>query len=152
MRHAAGELTRVGLSKAFQPYQGDVLTHALGFLGGRKRRVFQAHRDVLLDCQPWEQAVVLKDNAAFQPGAGDGRAIEQDTPLVVAIQAQNQAQQRRLAATAGADDADELARRDVQVDIVQYLKRCSTAGLGIEPLADVLQRQAIGGHIDTSNR
>ncbi|MNP26710.1 hypothetical protein D3C76_1195770 [compost metagenome] len=87
--------------------------------------------------------MVLKHDAALQARALDGCAIEQDAPVEFLVQAEDQPQQRGFAATAGADDADELARGDVEVDVVEYLQLRRTARFGDEPLADVFQGQAV---------
>ena len=50
-------------------------------------------------------------------------AIQMDVPGVVLLQPHDQPQQRGLAAPAGADDADELARQHLQIDVLEHLQR-----------------------------
>ena len=90
--------------------------------------------------------MVLKHDAALQPRAVDGLAIEQDAPLVLLVQAQNQAQQGGLAAAAGTDDADKFAGSDIQLDIVQHLQLAAATGARSKTLADVFQGQAVIEH------
>ena len=59
-----------------------------------------------------------------------------------AFQPGHQAQQRALAAAAAADDGDELARRDVQVDAAQHLARAVALGEAVELSASAAGRGA----------
>ena len=84
--------------------------------------------------------------------------------VIVGIQAEDQAQQRRLAAAAGADDADELAWSDVEIDACQHLQhaagrllarivlgqpRISSSGAA-RPTADAVAAAAGAADVDTS--
>ena len=64
--------------------------------------------------------MILKHDAAFKTSAFDGFAIQRGCALRIFVQAKDQAQQRGFAAAAGADDADEFARRNVELDVVEY--------------------------------
>ncbi|MPM53571.1 hypothetical protein SDC9_100339 [bioreactor metagenome] len=99
-----------------------MLTHQFALACGGVVRIAQAHRDVLLHRQPGEQAVVLEHDTPVQAGAGDLVAAQRDVAFVVGIEPQHQAQQRGLAAATGAHDADEFARRQMQVDVFQHLE------------------------------
>ena len=70
-----------------------LFAHGVALFLCAQRRVFQRHGNVLFNVEPGEQTVILKHDAALQPRAVDGLAIEQDAPLVLLVQAQNQAQQ-----------------------------------------------------------
>ncbi len=67
----------------------------------------------------------IADAAAFrravQAGAGDRLAMQRDLAGIRPLEAGDQAEQRRLAAAGGAEDGDQLAGADVEVDIVQHL-------------------------------
>ena len=146
LRHTSGDLMRVSVDKILQAHQFDVLTHGVAFFSAAQHRVLQTYRDVLLHVEPREQAVILKHDAALQPRAGDGLAIDQDPPVIFLIEPQNQAQQRGLAAAAGADNADEFAGGDVELNVVQYLQLGRAARAGGKTLADVFQGQAVVEH------
>lgn len=108
---------RVGLAEVLQAHQGDVLVDALLALLAVQRLVDQAQGDVLRHAQPGEQAVLLKNDAAFAADAIERLAVDQDLPLVVVVQADQQAQQGRFTAATGADDGDELTVGDLQVEV-----------------------------------
>lgn len=78
----------------------------------------QAELDISLRCAPGQQGVLLEDDAAVQAGTGDGFAVQQDLSTGGPGKAAEEIQQCRLAAAAGADQDDELARRYLQVDAV----------------------------------
>jgi len=137
---------RVGVDKILQAHQLDMLAHGVALFLRAQGRILERDRHVLFDVEPREQTVILKHDAALQTRAVDGLAIEQDAPLVLFVQAKNQAQQGGLAATAGADDADEFAGGDVELDIVQYLQLAGAARSGSKALADVFQGQAVIEH------
>ena len=59
---------------------------------------------------------MLEDDAALGAGPVDGRAVEQDLAGVRLDQAGEQRHQRGLAGARVADDRDELALVDVEVD------------------------------------
>ena len=59
------------------------------------------------------------DGVGVDPGVGDVAALELDHPVVDRLQQVDAAQQGRLARAGGADQHDDLVRRDVQVEPVQ---------------------------------
>ena len=104
---AAGELARPRRVAAVEADLGERRR-------GRARRASgdaQAERDVVQDRAPRQQARVLEDDGR----AGPVRTVA-GPPAVEAGRAI--AQQRRLAAAGAAEQGDELARRDVEVDVV----------------------------------
>jgi hypothetical protein len=69
---------------------------------------------------------------------GDIRAVEQDLPGVGAFQQVEAAQQCALARAGGADDADDIAGRDVERHAAQHAERAEAFG----QVADGEQRPA----------
>ena len=74
-----------------------------------------------------------------------GFAAEQDLAFVLRIEPDDEPQQRRLAAAAGADDADELPGRHVQVDVFEHLQ-FAVLGLAVGvALAERADVEFVGG-------
>ncbi|MNH25719.1 hypothetical protein D3C76_1458940 [compost metagenome] len=80
--------------------------------------------------------MLLKNDAAFAADAIERLAVDQDLPLVVVVQADQQAQQGRFTAATGADDGDELTVGDLQVEVADGFQL--TAGHG-EVFADLIE-------------
>ena len=78
---------------------------------------------LLLDREPREHRVLLEHEAQRVIDAADRRAVVQHLAFGRRQQARHHAQQRGLAAARFADDADELAARDVEVDVAQHGQR-----------------------------
>ena len=75
-----------------------------------------------------EQRVVLEyeaDIATIRRNIVDCHAIHQDTPPGLTREARNQAQDRRLAATARPEKRNDLARLHLEVDVVENPKRAT---------------------------
>jgi len=134
--HATGELVRVGTGKVGEPYQLNEILDALLAFVIAQGLVDQAQADVFLDRQPGKQPVLLKHDAALAADAVDGPAVDADLALKGGVQADQQAQQGRLAATAGTDDGDEFAFGDVQAEIVDGLQ---FGAVDVEGLADLVE-------------
>ena len=83
---------------------------------------FEAQRDVLLHGQPRHQPVFLKHDAAFESGRTDWPVVEQNLPVMVAVQPDDQPEDRRFAATGGSNEADEFPRLDHKIDPLQDIK------------------------------
>ena len=63
----------------------------------------------------------MKDDAAIRPGlAGQRLAVDQEFAPARRLDAQEHAQERRLAAARSADDGDELVVADMQIDILEH--------------------------------
>jgi hypothetical protein len=75
--------------------------------------------DIAQHAAPRIERVLLEHEAAVGAGAGDELAADQDAPAGRTREALQDAQQRGLAAARGPDDDEELARRDVEIDILQ---------------------------------
>ena len=98
--------------------------------------------DVLVDRQPGQQAVVLEHHGAVGSGAVDLLVLEQHGAGRDLGQPGDQVEQRRLAAAGMADDRDEFALVDGQLDVLEHFGDMAAAGEG---LVDMVELQ-IGGH------
>ncbi len=125
---AAGEDMRVIGGVALEPDPGERALR--GDLGVARREPAQAEGDVLDDAEMREKRVILEHQADAaglrrqeQLRAGDLAPVEEDAPLRRALDAGRDPEQRRLAAAGMAEQADELARRDRQRDVVERAQR-----------------------------
>ena len=102
----------------------DDLEHPANGLLDRRLRPFahaQGEGDVLEDVEMREQRIVLEDDtevALFRREICDVAAVDRDAPGIELDEAGDRHQRRRLAGAAEAEQGDELARRDVERDIV----------------------------------
>ena len=76
---------------------------------------------VLLDGAPREQTDVLEHHAAAGARAGHRLVVDEDLPRGLRDQAGDDAQQRRLAASARAEHRDEAEFRERDVDVAERL-------------------------------
>src|SRR5690606_34023446 len=126
---AAGKLRGIALLQPGQLYQVEQLRGAAADLGlGGTRRAgahLQPETDILGDRHVLEQRVVLEHEAdiALLHGAVRGDLFaEVDGAAGRPLQPGDQAKQRRLARTGGAEERDQFTRPDVERDLVQRRK------------------------------
>src|SRR5262249_59777374 len=81
----------------------------------------QAESDVLLDVEPGKQrrAGVLEEHDAIAAGAADRRAAATHRAGTGALEACEDVEQRRFAATGGAEQTENLAVCNLEVDAIQ---------------------------------
>ncbi|MNT34582.1 hypothetical protein D3C72_1705760 [compost metagenome] len=133
--HAAGDFPRqlvLGGQQAHQVQRGARALDQLGalFLGPEHALDGQVH--ILETVQPRQQRMVLEHHRAVRAGAGDLALGAQQHAAGGPSQAGDQVQQGRLAAARMADQRDELALLDRQVDVAQ---RHEGALAGVEGLS-----------------
>ena len=109
----------------------------------RKPLQFQAEPDVRNYGAPGHQRKVLKHHGAIRPGPRHHVAVDQDAAAGRRHQAVDHGEERRLAAAGRADDGDELAVHDLQVDAVE---RCERRPAGAR------SRAGAGGHLCAIDR
>ena len=106
----------------------------------RRVRDHLRHQDVFEGGEFGQQVVELEDEAEGLVAqlvalAGrqvvDASAVEADAALVGPVEGAEQVQQRALAGAGGADDAEELAGADVQVDAAQDADDVGVAAIGL---------------------
>ena len=112
----------------------DAFEHLLRDLARLRTRRFLddalREHDVFSGAQMRKQVVLLKHHADLQPEAAqvgmacvDALAVDADRSRIDALQSVERAQQRALSGTAAADDRDDLARFDIQIDTLQDVRR-----------------------------
>ena len=141
--HAAREFMNVGAFEFFQSNEVEVVFgNLLAFLGIQARLEPEAEEDIAHDIQPREKRVLLEHDHAVATGAGDVFAVGQNLSTVRLVEAGDEVQERRLAAAAGADEAEEFTLADFHTHIVE----CENlAALGGEGLRDIIRLDAFGG-------
>src|SRR6476660_9002210 len=88
-------------------------------LPARRRPVCQSERDIVSDCQPWQQARLLEDDTDLFVRRDDRLPVEQNASLARLVEAADGAQQSRLAAAGATDHGDDLARLDRKTDALE---------------------------------
>jgi hypothetical protein len=103
-------------------HHGDVLLDVFPALFRRPGREDFIHgqRDVLVNTQPREQGVVLKDDGAVGRGFDDRFAAEQHRPGIRRLQSGDERHERGLARAGVADNGHEFAFVDVQINVAQH--------------------------------
>ena len=123
LAHAARQLGRALVARRRQVHQRQVLLRVRALLVARPvaEPLVDGQVDVLVRGQPRQQRVVLEHDAAIGARPADRLAAELDRPAIGRGQPRHQADQRRLARARVADDADQLAALDREVDVRQHL-------------------------------
>ena len=106
----------------------------------RKPQPAQAIGDVVAHIEVWEDRIVLKhhvDRPAIGRNGGHGVTVDLDLACARRLEARDQPQQRGLPAARWAEQGEELALLDLQVDRVN--------GSNVpEPLREIAQRNEAG--------
>ena len=143
--HTAGNFTRSLLRGGGQAHHGERRFGARLELRPILRRAEDAldrQVHVFMAGEPGQQRMVLKHHRALRAGAGDFPVGAQQGALRWRGQAGHQVEQGGLAATGMADQGDELAFGDSEVDIFQ----CAEGALfGFEGLFHALDFDVFGG-------
>ena len=141
--HAARELMRVSLAGVGEPDKLEQLAHTLPPAGLRLFTDLEPVLDVLLRRHVREQAVGLEDHAHVSAVRRDARhvlAVDEDGARVWLVEARDEPEGGRLAATARTEQGDELARFEGEVDALQR-------GHGSERAPEPLELDVgVGGH------
>jgi hypothetical protein len=99
--------------------------HALGDLGLRHAVLLQSESDVLLDVHVREKCIGLEhhvDRPLIRRHAGHVLAVDQYPAGARRLETPEHAQERRLAATRCAEQAEDLALVDLEADVVNRLE------------------------------
>ena len=88
--------------------------------------------------------MALEDDAALEARPGDLAAGHEDVAGARLLEAGEDVEDRRLAAARVADDADELAAADAEVDVLEH--RLGAAGVGLGQALD--GQEPAGGAVD----
>jgi hypothetical protein len=122
LAHAAGQLVRIGVGEIAEPQPVEPRQGAVALLGFGQADQFQRQLGVVERRAPGQQAILLKhrrDPAAEMIEVGE-RALVADVQRAFGrrFEPDHQIEQRGLAAAGLADDGDDLARRDRQIEPV----------------------------------
>ncbi len=143
LAHAAGQLVRIMVAELGKPDELQGRRHPRGGYRPRHTARHQPEADVLRDAHPWKEPAVLKHHGVGDRPAG---GIDARDPAGGVIEAGQDAQQGRLAAAARADDADELARRDLQVDVLERDHAAGAAAVDLAQRRDLDRRTLALNH------
>src|SRR5450830_341083 len=119
LTHAAGQVFGKTAAEVDQTELIQQLRHAGLDFGLGNTFDFQTEGDVLLHRHPGKQRVFLKHHAAIRAGFGHDLAVGDDAAAAGQGEAGDGIEQGRLAAAGWPQQADELAVRDVEVDVFQ---------------------------------
>ena len=134
LAHAAGKLVGALFERIGKADPSQHLTRRLLALLGRHAAHGKTEADVLPDIQPGEQRCLLEDQAALWRRSGDGFAVRADRARGRLFEPGDEIEQRALAATGRAQQNDELAGLDLEIDVGQRLM--GPLAPGIPNLAD----------------
>src|SRR5262249_14593007 len=119
---AAGKLCGIAVREPAELYELEELFDALLHLGLRPSADVEPERHVLADGHVLEGRVVLEDEAdapRLRRDAGDVLAVEPDGSVVRLLEPGDDPQQRRLAASARAEQGSQRPGLDLQRDVLE---------------------------------
>ena len=138
--HAAGDLAGAQVRGVLEADQLQQVAHPLAarLRGGGAG---QAEGDVLLEGAPGQQARLLEGDRGALVGADEGRAAEAQRTGAGPVQARDEPQEGRLPAAGGADDGEDLAGAELEVETAQHVV---TSLRGVEGAGHAVQPHAVG--------
>ena len=135
--HSPGKLVDVAVRELRELYQAQVIPGFPLALCLRNALHLQAEFDIVCDRQPGKEPELLENQDPVSARPVYRLAVNQDTARRGLLQPGNQMQQRGLAASRRADNAEKLAGFDLQVDSV---KRQQSRSVGLVLQRNILQR------------
>ena len=123
--HAAGDFLRILVQRVAHVHQRQVVLDPVApfaLVHAALEQLVHRHFDVLVDGQPGQQRMVLEHHAAVRARPAHFLAVENHPAEAGLQQPGDDVQHRRLATAGVADDGDELALGDVQVDVLEHLR------------------------------
>jgi hypothetical protein len=106
---------------ALESVQSNELDEFIGAgqpLSGRYAFELQTQFNVRRYGSPRQQAKLLKDHGPFLARAGDSRAVEPHLAVVRLDKTQKNIEKCTFAAARGADDTDELASGNIEIEVI----------------------------------
>ena len=112
-------------AKSFEPHEVEIALRPLLALGPGQPEDLQRQRHVARDGAPGIERRRLEHIAvlARQPRLAGGEPVDRKPPAGRLLEVGDDAQQRGLAAAGGADEGDELAGFDREIDLRQRMDR-----------------------------
>ena len=144
LAHAAGQLAR---QRAFEAGQADHVDHLLGAarpFGRRHALRFEAQLDVFLHRQPGKQRERLEHHADAARRAIQRHAVIQHLAFIGADQPGHDAQHGRFSRAGLAEQRDDLAFPEREIDAMQHRARRAVGGA--ERLAHGFEFEYRSGH------
>src|SRR3546814_263106 len=133
--HAAAELVWVGMFEARQADQVYVVARPLPSFSLGHACHLKAELDIAESGAPWEELEGLEDHAAAATGGpGDVAAVQEDCATIAVVDAVDDAQESRLAASGGAEQHQKLKPLHPEREVLQDLQLLAAV---VEALADV---------------
>ena len=121
--HAARELMRVMTLESSKPDHLDEALRSASTGGGGNPFQFETELDVGRYGAPRQQPELLEHHGAIGAGTGDGAAVDCEIAGIGLDQAEQNVEERALAAARWSDDREELAFVDVEVETAQRPNR-----------------------------
>ncbi len=143
------KLCRAGFLEAAQADQLDQIGDRCRWGGDLPH--LERQTDIRLDTPPGQQRRILEGDpeSMLCPQHAWRLAMDQDASLRRSLEVGQNAEDRGLAATGGAEQRDELAASGRQIDVGE---RLHVAPSQLERLGDVLQEDALAGGAATTGR
>src|SRR3990172_8616473 len=91
--------------------------------GGVRKYLLDAQPDVLVRTEPRHEARRLEYDAAIRAGSGDLATVENDAALADVVEPRGHRQHGRFAATGMADDGNEFAFANLEIEAVDDFYR-----------------------------
>ena len=123
LAHPAGQFFGVGGFETVEADQIDGLHRTLTPFGWRDFACCQPEFNILLHGQPGHQGEVLEHHRGARVGGVEFGAVVARHAAGGGDQSGDDAQQRRFAASGATEQRDDLARTDVEVDVVENHQR-----------------------------
>jgi hypothetical protein len=120
MAHAPRELVRLDVGERREAHLREPAGGRLPDLVGSETLQPERVLDVLSHAEPGEERRVLEQQRTIGSGLEDRATIQRNLAGIGPLETGEQVQDRRLAAAGGPDQADELARADVEGDVVEH--------------------------------
>jgi hypothetical protein len=120
---ATGEIPRAAREEAVDLQARGDLPHARVDLGATHAGDLEREGDVAVDVEVRIEGVALEDHrraALLGRTIVDDRAVEEDLARGGALEARDEVQDRGFAAAARADEGDEGAGRDLEIDVPEH--------------------------------
>jgi len=116
---ASGELVWAPLSKTFEAHHLQHFVYPTSALAAIHALHHQSEGDILLDRHVRKECVILEhsvDIAIIWRNSGRGAAVQLDHPITRAVETRDQAETGSLAGTRGAENAEEFATANFEIN------------------------------------
>src|SRR5262249_44561388 len=137
LAHAAGELVGIVSGEPVETHGEHVAVPIVQALAHGHPTLARSEGDVVPHGHPGKEGRRLEHDDAIGPSAAALHVADPHLTTRRLVETRQHVQQRRLAATAGADQAHDLLIGDLETDVVERLDLGAVAAACREALADV---------------